>query len=322
TICAQDYPALRVLLVNDQSDDDSPAVLAKLEAEHANLRVVDGTPRPAGWCGKPWAVKQAADRADTPWLCFTDADIFFHPLAVRQAMRLAQHGGYDMVSLFPTLIFSSGIEKIGMAGLMTIIALIFPPGKANDPRSKVALAAGGFILIRREAYDKIGGHEAVKAEIIEDVNLAKKLKESGAKTHSRLSHDLVRTQMYEDFNDMWEGMSKNAYAGMEYQPRKFWVGLMFGLAFVVLPPAYLLFGLVWLLRSHSRTSLLFAAIAAVMWTAQCLVHRRSVCFLRLPWWHAFLMPLSIALYCAIATHSAWQHHYGGGTTWKGRKYPS
>ncbi len=320
TLCAQDYPGLGVVLVNDQSDDDSAAVLAAIGKQHANLLVIGGSPRPEGWCGKPWAVKQGVDRAATPWLCFTDADMFFHPLAVRQAMRLADQGGYDMVSLFPTLIFSSEMEKIGMAGLMTIIGLIMPPGKANDPRSKVALAAGGFILVRRETYEKIGGHEAVKAEIIDDVNLAKKLKESGAKTHSRLTHDLTSTRMYEDFNDLWEGLSKNAYAGMEYQPRKFWVGLIFGILFVVLPPVYVMIGLVWLFRAHSAWSLWFAAIAIVMWTAQCLMHRRTVRFMRLPCWHTFLMPVSIALYCAIASHSAWQHHFGGGTVWKGRKY--
>ncbi len=320
TICRQDYPGMKVILVNDQSDDDSASVLAALQAEHANLDVIDGAARPDGWCGKPWAVKQGVDRADTPWLCFTDADMFFHPQAVGQAMRLALQGGYDMVSLFPTLIFSSEIEKIGMAGLMTIIGLMFPPGKANDPKSKVALAAGGFILVRREAYEKIGGHEAVKGEIIEDVNLARKLKESGARTHSRLTHDLISTQMYEDFDDLWEGLSKNAYAGMEYQPRKFWVGLVFGLLFVVLPPVYAALGMVWLLKDRSTRGLLLAAVCLVMWASQTLVHRRSVKFLRLPWWHMFLMPVSAALYLAIASHSAWQHHFGGGTMWKGRKY--
>ncbi|MGA2498305.1 MAG: glycosyltransferase [Tepidisphaeraceae bacterium] len=320
TMCSQDYPGLSVVLVNDQSDDDSAVVLAAIGKDHANLLVVDGAARPEGWCGKPWAVMQGVDRAATPWLCFTDADMFFHPLAVRQAMRLANRDGYDMVSLFPTLIFTSELEKIGMAGLMTIIGLIFPPGKANDPRSKVALAAGGFILVRREVYDKIGGHEAVKAEIIDDVNLAKKLKESGARTHSRLTNDLTSTRMYEDFNDLWEGLSKNAYAGMEYQPRKFWAGLIFGLLFVVLPPAYVIVGLLWMVKAHSPRSVLFAAIAAVMWSAQCLMHRRTVRFMRLPWWHTFLMPVSIALYGAIASHSAWQHHFGGGTMWKGRKY--
>ena len=320
TLCAQDYPGLSVVLVNDQSDDDSTAVLAAIGKDHANLLVVDGAPRPEGWCGKPWAVKQGVDLAATPWLCFTDADMFFHPLAVRQAMRLASQGGYDMVSLFPTLIFSSEIEKIGMAGLMTIIGLIFPPGKANDPKSKVALAAGGFILVRREAYEKIGGHESVKGEIIDDVNLAKKLKDSGAKTHSRLTNDLTATRMYEDFADLWEGLTKNAYAGMEYQPRKFWAGIIFGILFVVLPPAYVVVGLSWLLKAHSPRSLLFTAIAVVIWVAQCLVHRRTVRFMRLPWWHMFLMPVSIALYCVIASHSAWQHHFGGGTMWKGRKY--
>src|SRR6202035_1101374 len=92
TLCRQEYFAVRVILIDDQSDDDSPRILEKLQHEHPTLTVLHGSPRPEGWCGKPWAVMQAVREAGTQWLLLTDADCFFHPKAVRQAMTLANAG--------------------------------------------------------------------------------------------------------------------------------------------------------------------------------------------------------------------------------------
>jgi hopene-associated glycosyltransferase HpnB len=322
TICAMDYPGLRVVVVDDQSDDATPAVLEKLKSEHANLIVVRAADRPAGWCGKPWAVTQGVAHANTDLTLFTDADILFHPLALRQAVRLMQAGNYDCVSLFPHLILESKLERLGLAGLVTVLMLMFPTGLVNRPKSSMAMAAGGFILVRRLAYERIGGHESVKSQIIEDVNLARKLKASGAVLHSRFTTDLCATRMYEGFDDLWEGLSKNAYAGMEYQPRKFWVGTIVGLLIAVLPPIYLTGSLVIALATFPANPKLWTIVglSAAINLFMILIHARTVRQLKLSPIYGLLLPASAALYLLIAMSSFYQHHFKGGNVWKGRRY--
>lgn len=220
TICGQDYPDLTCILIDDQSDDDSPSVIGKLMQEHGNLRVIHGQERPKGWMGKCWAVKQGADLANLDrrdkLLLFTDADIVYHPQAVKQAVKFLLANDYDAVSLIPRCTFGEKIEAIGLAGFLTLLTCMFPIGWINDPKKKtLALAAGGFILFRKSSYEAVGGHEAVKHHIIEDINLAKLMKQKEMKIHTRFTQDLLTTRMYEGFDDMWEGLTKNAYAGMD-----------------------------------------------------------------------------------------------------------
>lgn len=320
SICTQDYPNLRVIVVDDQSDDRTPAALEQLRQSHPNLTVIRAADRPVGWCGKPWAVWQAVQQTDTELLLFTDADIHYHPAAVRQAVRLLQSGPHDVVSLFPQLEFSSTIEKIGLAGLVTILALIYPTGVTNNPKSKQAMAAGGFILVRRDKYLAAGGHEAVKSHIVEDINLARAIKGAGGVTHCRLTDDLISTQMYESFSDLWEGLSKNAYAGMEYQPRKFIVGVIMGALLFVLQPVYLLVSVAFALRYPSAKMWAIAALCAGINLLMAAVHWRTIRHFRLPWYHALFMPLSLGLYQIISINSAYHHHFKGGNVWKGRRY--
>ncbi len=320
TICTQDYPDVRVIVIDDQSEDDSSAVLASLRAAHTNLEVVPGALRPDGWCGKPWAVKQGVLAATTDLLLFTDADCAFHPRAVKTAVRFLEDSSLDMVSVFPQMVFGSLIEEIGLAGFLSGLAMVYPTPQANDPKSPMALAAGGFILIKRDAYERIGGHEAVKNEMIEDVNLAKKLKESGARIHCRLTRDLVSTRMYEGFDDLWEGLAKNVYATVQYRPSRFWIGLVWATIGMVLPPFYFVLALVIALRHPTWQSRTAVTLSAVILISMSIVRARVVRHLRLAPWQSFLTPVSSGLYCLIGASSFWRHHFGRGNVWKGRTY--
>jgi hopene-associated glycosyltransferase HpnB len=332
SMCLQDYPDLRVILVDDQSDDNSPEVIARLMAEHSNLKVVHGRQRPEGWCGKPWAVQQGVEAAmsesamgnrkseiDT-WLLFTDADCIFHPRVVRQAMKRAQADSLDLVSVFPSLTFSSTIERVGVLGLVTVLVMMFPLGWANDPNRRMALSAGAFMLVKRSAYNRAGGHEAVKAHIIEDVNLGKNVKATGARVQGNFTQDLIQTEMYENFGDLWEGLAKNAYAGMEYQPHKFWAGIMAGILVAILPPVYLVATMGWAVRAGTTTAYAAFALAGLINLCMLVIHARTVRFMRAPWYDMFLLPVSAFLYNLIALSSMWQNHFSGGNVWKGRRY--
>jgi chlorobactene glucosyltransferase len=327
TYCEQVYPNVQVVLVDDQSNDRSPEILASLAQKYSNLKVVHAQPRPEGWCGKPWAVWQGVNEAarqtvgnEANWFLFTDADCVLHPQAVMQAMKLARRDGHDAVSLLTHMTFGSPLEQIALTGLATVLNLVMPMGKSNDPKSSIALAAGGFILVKQTAYEKIGGHEGVKGQMIEDVYLGRKLKASGAKLHTRATADLVSTRMYEGFADLWEGLSKNAYAGMDYDAKKFWVGTIAAITVAVLPPVYLLATAITMILHPSKAHLLLLGLAIVIIICQALIHLRTVRHMNLPAWHGWLMPASAGLYTVITCNSVWQHHYGGGNLWKGRRY--
>ena len=343
TYCGQTYPRLRIVLVDDQSDDETPTVLADLARRYPAVTAVRTAERPAGWLGKTWAVATGVRAAnDFPadagsaavasipaagdLYLFTDADCALHPAAVATAVRFLFDRDLDLLSVLPRMDFGPWCEKVGLPGLLTVLGLVFPLGVVNNPASPLALAAGGFILVRRTAYETVGGHEAVRQHVVEDVNLARRAKSMGVRTHARLTRDLVTTHMYDGWADLWEGLCKNAYAGMDYDPKKFWVGLVVGVAVMVLPPAYLLAAVAWAtLDARSSTSAtalpwIAVALAAVGVLAQAAVHARTVRHMGLPVYHALLMPVSVGLYLAAAVASAFHYHYRGGNVWKGRRY--
>jgi len=317
TLCRQSSALVRVILVDDQSEDESLAILETLCEQFANLQVIAGQPRPPAWMGKPWAVQQGsqavASGAGEQWLLFTDADCEFHPLAVAIAQRWMVEKKLDVLTLLPRPICQGPWEQLGVAALGTMLLLLFPIGWCNNPRRSIAVGAGPFILARRAVYDAIGGHAAVANCIVEDINLVRRLKASGARVAVHLTDDLVTTRMYDGLADLWEGLTKNAYAGMEYQPRKFWVGQIVSLLLGVLPPIYLLMAIV------SR-HWLDVVLAAVVCAAMVIIHYRTIRWMRLPAWHALLLPASVAFYMVICAASFVQHHLGGGNVWKGRRY--
>ncbi|QOV90563.1 glycosyltransferase [Humisphaera borealis] len=334
TYCRQEYTRLRVLIVDDQSDDTTPTVLTELSRVHPELIHMRTTERPAGWMGKSWAVASGVtfarglpsvaldttpEQAAEEIYCFTDADCAFHPRALATAVRVMREQNADMLSVLPHMVLGHWSEKIGLPALLTTLGMVFPLGSVNNPASSIALAAGGFILIRRSAYEKVGGHESVRSHIVEDVQLARRAKSMGVRLHTRLTRNLVTTHMYEDWNDLWEGLAKNAYAGMDYQPRKFWVGLIVGMMVAVLPPVYMVATLIWVIAAPSPAGWTALALSAAIVAAQAAIHARTIRHMGLPLYHAVLMPVSIALYQAIAASSAFQYHYRGGNLWKGRR---
>ena len=324
TWCGQDYPGLRVIVVDDQSEDGTAEVLGRFAERHENLAVVSAGPRPPGWLGKPWAVTQGTAKVPSgvDWLLFSDADIVFHPSVVRIAVAYALAEGLDMFSLVPRMTCGSTAERIGMAGFVGAIALVFPFAWANDPkRTNLAMASGGFILVKRSAYEAVGGHAALKSEMVEDQKLALRLKQHGFRVRTLLTTDLLTTRMYEGWDDMWEGLTKNAYAGMEYRPLTFLASLTGGFVAGVLPPLYLIAAAVWAsLRPHSAAAWGAVGLALLINVLTGILHARAVRYLRLPWWYALTVSVSGGLLLLIGLSSAWQHHFGGGNVWKGRRY--
>ena len=310
----QAYPSLTITLVDDESTDRTLAILRALAARpaagQAPLIVVEGRPRPDGWVGKTWAVHQGTQAATSDWLWFVDADMGLHPLALSTALVEAERTGADLVSFFPGVRCETFWQTTVAAAFMHIIAHLFPFDRANDPARADAVAAGGFLLVRRSTYERSGGHEAVRRSIVEDIDVARLVKRAGGRLAIKVAPRLAWTHMYGSFGQIWAGLRKNAYAGMDYMPHKLVFGAIAALLMAWAPLAGLVAGI------GMRSPALAAAGAAGV-LAQVAATIPNLLFLRAPLRYGFTLPLGITAYVAIAASSAW-HYHRGRVLWKGR----
>jgi hopene-associated glycosyltransferase HpnB len=310
---AQDYPRLELIVVDDQSTDATGALLDRLAEETPAahpLRVIHGVERPAGWVGKTWAMHQGVEAARGEWLWFVDADMGLDPRALRTAMVETARTEADLVSFLPGARCETFWQGAIASSFIQLLAQLFPLDRVNDPACPEAIAAGGFILVRKAAYDAAGGHEACRREILDDVKLAGKVKASGGKLTVRLAPNLAWTHMYGSFGDIWRGLRKNAYAGMDYQLHKYITGAIVALALAWLPMLAFMAGM-----GYGNVALVAVGLWGIL--AQAVAARPVGIFLKLSPAFGFSLPLGITAYVAIATASVW-HHHRGRILWKGR----
>lgn len=310
----QDYPNLSITLVDDESTDSTLAIVRKLAEDSpegaAPLHVVEGTTRPSGWVGKTWAVHQAALLTRGEWLWFVDADMGLDPRALSTALLEADRTNADLVSFMPGVRCETFWQTTVGMSLLHILAHLFPLDRVNDPDRAEALAAGGFLLIRRSIYEQAGGHEAVRHAIVEDIALSRRVKAMGGRLAVRLAPRLAWTHMYGSFRDIWVGLRKNAYAGMDYQPHKFVVGAMVALVLAWAPGAAILVGVL-----RGSTALIGVGVWGLL--AQVAATIPNLVFVGEGFLYALALPIGITAYVAIATASAW-HYHRGRVLWKGR----
>ncbi len=331
----------RVVFVDDASSDATPAAVAALAEAFSDrlLAVRNDEEPPPGWVGKCWAIQRglaeaglladgpvedAAPRPPTPeeaddWLLFSDADIHFHPDLVRAAVAHAEARGADALGLIPRLRFGSVGERIVQLQLVIALSVMFPLKRAVDPERPEALTGGAFILVRHRLYAAAGGHAAVRGEVVEDLKLGQRLKAHGGRMAVAVAGERLWCRMYEGWADQWEGLTKNAYAGLDHRPHAA-AGLAAAAAVCNVGPALFLplsagLGLAgggpiaWIAAVLSLLALILQAGTAD--TA------RRLCGLR--WWYAFGVPPGSVLYLAILCASVWRFHLGGNL-WKGRRY--
>lgn len=194
-----------ILVVDDHSTDRTREIAVSFPA----VRVIDAGPLPPGWTGKNNAVTTGAREAKGEWLLFTDADTVHLPGSLASALKEAQSNGVDLLSYSPEQIAITFWEMATLPVVFAELAREYPPSKVSDPNSPAVAANGQYILIRRTAYDAVGGHAAVAHDILEDVALARAVKQSGHRIRFRYAADAVRTRMYRNFRQLREGWTKN-----------------------------------------------------------------------------------------------------------------
>ncbi len=308
SLLAQDYPGQwRVILVDDQSTDGTGNLGRRLAG--LRLTVIEGRPRPAGWSGKLWAVAQGIEAAgDAALILLTDADIVHDPRHLATLVAKAETDRLDLVSEMVALSCESWAERALVPAFVFFFQLLYPFARVNDPRSATAAAAGGTILVRTRALARIGGIEAVRGALIDDVTLAVAVKRGGPiwLGHSTLARSI---RPYPGAADIWRMVARTAYVQLRYSPLLL-AGCVLGMVLTwLVPPAAALFG-AGLARWLGLAA--WAALAA----AYLPTLRR---FGRSPLWAPFL-PLVALFYTAATIGSAFDHMRGRGVVWKQRAY--
>lgn len=307
SLLKQDYPGkFNVILVDDQSSDGTASVARALSRQD-RLTVISGSSRPPGWTGKLWAVRQGIAQAGTPdYLWLTDADIAHSPDNLRKLVARALAGNLVLVSLMAKLHCKSFAEKLMIPAFVFFFDMLFPFSLVNRPQSRVAAAAGGCMLVRRDALERAGNIDAIKNEIIDDCALARVMKKQGPVWLS-LTERSRSIRPYRGLGEIRRMIARSAYAQLHYSPLEL-SGTIFGM-FVLffVPPLLALFA---------------AGMAQILgllaWGTMAIAFSPMLMFYRLtPFW-GILLPLIGFLYTAFTIDSAVQFWRGRGGMWKGR----
>jgi len=319
SLLGQDYPGcLDVVVVDDESEDATARAAQALAAVHPRgerLLVVASEPRPPGWVGKMWAVatgvRAAAGRAPAArWLWLTDADVEHAPDTLRRLVAKGEAERLDLVSLMVKLHCASGWEKVLIPAFVYFFQKLYPFPRINDPRARTAGAAGGCMLVRREALERAGGIEAVRGEVIDDCALGARLKARGP-VWVGLAEREWSFRPYAGLSEIWAMVARSAYTQLRHSP---WLlaGTVAGLALVYLAPPLLALGLPWH-RSVAAAALGAAAWALLAWTFLPTLRLYGLAPAR-----ALALPLAGLLYLGMTLDSARLHRRGRGALWKGR----
>ena len=313
SLLAQDYCGRLSIIVVDDSSSDCTGPIARSLEPHIDgahrLTVLDGSPCPAGWSGKIWAVAQGLAQADaTELILLTDADIVHDPRHVATLIAKAQRDDLDLVSELVALACDTPAERVLVPAFVFFFQLLYPFARVNDPLRAEAAAAGGTMLIRRRALERIGGVAAVRGALIDDVALAAAIKRGGRiwLSHSTLARS-VRT--YPRAADVWRMITRTAYVQLRFSPVVLVaVVLAMVLTFLVPPVATVL--------GHGPTPWL----GWLSWGAMAVTYRPTLRRLDRSVLWAPVLPAAAAFFVAATLGSAAHHHFGRGAEWKGRTY--
>lgn len=309
----QDYPSLEILVLDDNSTDQTPSIVRSLAREFPNVRLLTGNPLPDGWTGKNFACHQLALMAKGEWLLFTDADTVHKPNSIAIAIGAVEKSGSMLLSLLPRPISGT----IGEALFMPLIPFAFlcflPFGLINRSKDeRISAALGPFILINRDFYFEIGGHAAISGEVVDDIQLAQLTKRSGGRIELIDGFELVSVRFYQGLKQVWAGFSKNAYGAIGASPYIALGFLFLGALLFILPYYLFITGLI-----HGYW-FWFPAIQVSMIT---LIRTILAIRFRMSFLLALLHPVSALLGLLVGLNSTRLAIGRKAIEWKERVYP-
>lgn len=323
SLLGQDYSSFEVIVVNDHSDDSTAKILSELQEEYPHLRVLDCEALPAGWTGKNWACDEGYRQAKGELLVFTDADTQHAPQFLRKAVAALLHERADLLTIIPRFATISLAEKAIMPVLIWLAYSVFPFALMNRDRLRiVSYSNGAFMLFRRDAYRKIGGHAAIRNNVIDDLTLGRRIRQAGQRCVVVNGSAALQCRMYTSMQEIYSGFAKNLY-------RLFSNSLPTGIAVPLCALCWLFFCSVYLVPVCAAALYCILRLqGSLISPATALVAGMSIAcafssfFLvsthfRYPRLIAFFYPVTMLLLFTIAMNSIIQT-LRGQTAWKGR----
>ncbi|MGD8634233.1 MAG: glycosyltransferase [Anaerolineales bacterium] len=314
----QDYPPelLRILVVDDQSEDHTAAIVERMAKTHPQLRLLSAPPLPEGWHGKQHACWHGAQAAQGEWLCFVDADTKHSPELISAAIIKARDSQLDLLSLHPYQEMKSFWERLLMPVPLMSLMLLLDARRINDSSTEAAIANGQFILIRRQVYFAVDGHKKVRSTLLDDVELSRLVKRNGYRIAILGGDGLIRTRMYRDLPTLWGALARNGSELFGPVITSFAVlnaffGAVFPLGYPLWLAALLENGGNWL----SAAALIAALIGTTAWYA---THAMAFRIFAVPPGYLCLLPISDLLIGIINLDGLIQR-LRGRRTWKGRR---
>jgi chlorobactene glucosyltransferase len=310
-----------IIAVNDGSTDRTGEILEELRQEISALRVIRIDELPEGWTGKSHAAATGARAALGEWLLFTDADTEHRAGSLAALLERAERERADLLSISPGQRVLTWWEKSVIPLVYVHLERRYRFEEVSDPNSPLAAANGQYLLVRREAYQRVGGHEAVRAEILEDVELARRVKQSGGRLVFIPGARWAETRMYQTFRDLWQGWTKNLYLlyGRRIATifRTLAEVLLFDLA---LPLAFCALCVMIVVGQGSAGWALagvvvFMAVLARQWSYSSALERLGFD----PRLANYMFP-GAGLFCLVLVNSALAHRWKRRVQWKGREY--
>jgi len=310
-LAAQDYPGnWKIVVVDDRSTDGTADAAKAHGGDRSSVR--RGSELPEGWVGKVWAMHQGVEGAAEPYILLTDADILHAPSSLRRLVAESERGGLALNSRMARLRCESPAERLLIPAFVWFFTLLYPLRRVNAPADPVAAAAGGCVLLRREALEKAGGFASIRGEIIDDVNLARRIKGAGGALRLSLSREDVRSlREYETLGPIWKMVRRTAFTELRHS----WVRvigtlLSISLMFLV-PPLLTAAGAA--LAIFDRRSLGACAAGLSAWALMAALYRPAARFFGLSGFRGWTLPLIGALYGLMTLDSALR---GGRKDWR------
>lgn len=316
SLLEQDYPNFEVIVVDDNSNDATPRIIHTLSKKYKKLSAVKGEPLPPDWLGKPFALFQARKAAKGDYLLFTDADPVFSPAALKTAIHIIQEQNLDVLSMLPKGIYGSFWERAVQPIFFGFIASLTRFRKVNSPEYPDAMGVGAFLMINRELYDRMGGHESLKLAVLDDIGLAKLAKDHGARLLIADAKKLFSIRMYHSLDEICQGWKKNLFIAMRKSVLRTLYYVFIIIGFILTP--YLVVLMNWVLDSGAFAQALAVSALFAVWT----VSAKMCLELRVPVINIFIFPVGAAVFSVIMINSMRQILFRGHLEWRGRIYSS